>query len=75
MESIERIAPIAPTNSSLTLHVAETNKDGKQKPGGHEEPRPEAHDVLELHTAEGEEVVEEPVESHEPPTIGLDLAV
>ena len=75
MDSIDRIAPITPINPNVNLRVAESNKDGKQKPGGDQPTREEPHDVLELHSEEGEEVVIHLEDSTEPPTFGLDLAV
>jgi hypothetical protein len=75
MDSIDRIAPIAPINPTHHLHVAEANKDGRHKPGGDEPAHPEPHDVLELHSAEAEEELSEPQVIQESPTIGLDLAV
>jgi len=75
MDSIDRIAPIAAINSNLNLRVAETNKDGKQKPGGEPATREEPHDVLELHTEDADDELVEVEQTPEPPTFGLDLAV
>ena len=75
MDAIDRIAPIAATNPSVSLRVAEPNKDGRQKPGEDHPTREEPHDVLVLHTADGEEVEIQTEEATEPPSFGLDLAV
>ena len=75
MDSIDRIAPIAAINPNASLRVAESSKDGRQKPGGDQPTREEPHDLLVLHTADGEEVEIQPEETTEPPTFGLDLAV
>lgn len=75
MDSIDRIAPVAPTSSSVNLRVAEPNKDGQHKHGEDHPSREEAHDVLELHSEDGEEI-ELQVQEKEPPTeFGLDIAV
>ena len=49
-DSIDRIAPIAAINPTATLRVAESNKDGRQKPGDNQQPRESRNDVLELHS-------------------------
>ena len=75
MDSIDPIVPITAIHQTVVLRVAESNKDGRQKPGGDEEPHEKPHDVLELHNEDGEEVLIEPEEVPEPPSNGLDLAV
>ncbi|MHB8635635.1 MAG: hypothetical protein ACYC96_04085 [Fimbriimonadaceae bacterium] len=75
MDSIDRIAPIAPINPTVTLRVAEAHKDGGQKPGGDSSGGQEPRDVLELHSDGADDVTETQEETRDEPSVGLDLAV